>query len=151
MRAAFHFLFARLATFGRTGQMSAQRTHRDQQAARFQFGHELLVAPTFGVHVQQRVGYGCEHVGGFLSALRRLFLAQFIQLFFERRIIHTRSNLVVVDAFGHGIEFGFVERSLNAFPYEGKPLKDERHFEQAFAQIERQLVGPRIGQARNAF
>lgn len=147
MRAAFDFLFARFATLRRAAQVSAQRTHRDRQAARFQFGHELLVAPTFGVHVEQHVGHRSEHVGRFLAALWRLFLAQFIQLFFERRIIHTRSNFVVVDTFGHGIEFGFVDGSLNDFSCEGKPLKDERHFEQALAQVERQLVG----QARNAF
>jgi len=151
MRSARRTFFSRLATFCRLGQVSAQRTHRDKQAARFQFGHQLLVAPTFGVHVQQRVSHRLEHVGRFLSALWRLFLAQFIQLFFERRVIHTRSNFVVVDAFGHGIEFGFVERSLNAFCCEGKPLKDERHFEQALAQVERQLIGLRLGQARNAF
>jgi hypothetical protein len=38
-----------------------------------------------------------------------------------------------------------VERSLNAFSCEGKPLKDEPHFEQALAQLERQLLGPMLG------
>jgi len=151
MRSARRTFFSRFATLRRAGQVTAQRTHRDKQTARFQFGHELLIAPTFGVHVQQRVSHRSEHVGGFFSALRRLFLAQFFQLFFERWIIHTRSNLVVVDAFGHGIKFGFVERSLNDFSCKWKPLKDEPRFEQVFAQVERQIVGLRLGQVRSAF
>jgi hypothetical protein len=44
-----------------------------------------------------------------------------------------------------------VDDSLNVFSCEGKPLKDERHFEQALAQVERQWVGPRLGHVRNAF
>jgi hypothetical protein len=44
-----------------------------------------------------------------------------------------------------------VDGSLNAFSCEGKPLNDERHFEQALAQVERQLVGLMLGQVRNAF
>jgi hypothetical protein len=44
MRAASDFLFARFATLRRAGQVTTQRTHGDKQTARFQFGHELLVA-----------------------------------------------------------------------------------------------------------
>jgi len=44
-----------------------------------------------------------------------------------------------------------VERSLNDFSCKWKPLKDEPRFEQVFAQVERQIVGLRLGQVRSAF